>query len=583
MGLERMFQEPLRRTGLKAIEEAPWGTHLCLLHKTDAELLETLVPYFVAGLTSNEFCMWVASEPVTAAAAKNALREAVPDIDKYLAGGQIEIVDYDEWYIPNGRFDAERVLQRWTNKLSDALRRGFCGLRLSGNTFSLAKEQWEPFMHYEAAVDRVIAKNRILALCVYSLQKWRVPEILDAIAAHDFAVIKEADCWRSFKSLARTRMQQGLEESEARLRATVQGVRDGIVTVDETGAILSANPAATQMFGYSFSEIFGQNIGMLSTEPTRALRLDHILTNEGFACPRETQGRRKDGSLFPVECSLSDVAYHGQRLFVMVLRDLTERAQTAARIEKLRTERMNAIGGMASVLSHEVKQPLAAATNYLHLARLTLERSYSAAPEVHQALARVGDQIARAGQVVHHMRSFVCHGEPEKALHSMSKLALEAHEFVLAGCGASDIEVSFRLIAANDAVFADGVQLQQVLVNLMRNAREAMSAAKHRTLTVSISETKDGMIQTDIADTGPGLSAEARESLFEPFKTTKANGMGVGLSISRSIIESHSGKLWASANAEGGAIFSFTLPAAAWGHDAECESTAAQRRICPIS
>lgn len=168
------------------------------------------------------------------------------------------------------------------------------------------------------------------------------------------------------------------------------------------------------------------------------------------------------------------------------------------------------------------------------------------------------------------MRRFACHDEPDKAQHSMFNLAQEAHEFVLAGDGPSDIEVSFRCNAANDAVFADGVQIRQVLVNLIRNAREAMSAAKQGKLTVSISETKDRMIQTDIADTGPGLSEDVRKTLFEPFKTTKASGMGVGLSISRSIIEAHRGKLWASANAEGGEVFSFTLPAAAWGRDAEC-------------
>jgi two-component system sensor kinase FixL len=563
--LQRMSQEPLRQVGLEAIEDAPWGTHFCLLHETGAELRETLVPYFAKGLASNEFCMWIASEPVSVAEAKEALRESVPRLDEYLDKGQIEILDYQEWYTLGGRFEAERVIQGWAGKLTAALQRGFDGLRLAGNTFWLAREDWEAFSHYEAAVDRVVASNRVLALCAYSLQKWSMHEIFDAIAAHDFAVIKECGRWRPFRSLARQRMERGLKESEARLRATIQGVSDGIITADESGAILSINPAITRMFGYSFYDMIGQNVGMLSPQPTRAIRMDGITAD---ASPREAQGRRKDGALFPIEWTVSDAPYGDQRLFVAVVRDLTERVQTAARMEKLRADRLDAMGGMATALAHEVNQPLAAAANYLSVARRVLERSPVTPTGAEEVLARAEDQVARAGQIVRRMRSFVSRGEPDKALHRMSELAQEAHELALADAGASDANVSFLLDAANDIVFADKVQIQQVLVNLMRNAREAMSVSQRRKLTVSISETKGGMIQTDVVDTGPGLSAEVLESLFEPFKTTKANGMGVGLSISRSIIEAHHGKLWAESNAEGGAVFSFTLPSAAWTHEA---------------
>ena len=159
------------------------------------------------------------------------------------------------------------------------------------------------------------------------------------------------------------------------------------------------------------------------------------------------------------------------------------------------------------------------------------------------------------------MRSFVTRGEPDATAQSMYELAREAHELA-SGAGRSDVEVSFRLNARNDRVLADKIQIQQVLVNLMRNAMEAMSGSPKRRLTVLISATEADMVQTDVSDTGSGLPAQIRETLFEPFKTTKATGMGVGLSISRSIIEAHRGRLWAGSNPEGGAVFSFTLPSA---------------------
>ena len=553
-----------RETGLKAVGAVPWGTHFCLLHATPAELLETLTPYFAQGLAANEFCMWITSQTLTAAEAEAALRESVPDLDEYLANGQMEIVDFGQWYMADERFDPDNALQKVAGKLAAALARGFDGLRLSGSTFSLAKDDWEAFVRYEAAIDRIVGSKRIVAMCTYSLQKWSMSEIFDVIATHDFALTKEGGCWKASKSFSRERIEQGLRDSEARLRVTIEGVGDGIITTDETGAILSVNPAATRMFGYTFFELVGQNIGMLSPEQGRFVRLADCpqkMDRGSGAEVHETEGRRKDGVPFPLECTVSESAYRDQRLFVIVLRDLTERLQTEARMQKLRADRLDAIGGMATALSHEINQPLTAATTYLSVAHRLLERSFFKPSGVEDALGKAVDQVVRAGQIVRRMRSFVTRGEPDATPQSMYELAREANELA-SGAGLSDVEVSFRVDAKSDRVLADKIQIQQVLVNLMRNAMEAMSGSPKRRLTVSISATEADMVQTDVSDTGSGLPAQIRETLFEPFKTTKATGMGVGLSISRSIIEAHRGRLWAGSNPEGGAVFSFTLPSA---------------------
>jgi two-component system, LuxR family, sensor kinase FixL len=566
--LQEAAYEPLRKTGLQSVGDARWGTHFCLLHNSRAELFETLAPYFAQGLAANEFCMWITSQTLTTAEAEAALRECVPSLDEYLASGQMEIVDFHQWYMSDDGFDPDLALLKVAGRLASALERGFGGLRVSASSFSLARDDWKAFVHYEAAIDRIIGSKRILAMCTYSLQKWSMSEIFDVIATHDFAVIKEGGSWKASKSFSRHRIEQGLKESEARLRATIEGVCDGIITTDETGAILSMNPAATRMFGYSLCDLVGENVDVLSPEKGRFLHFADCVRklDQGVAAAvHETKGRRKGGALFPLECTITESADRDQRLFIIVARDLTERVQTEARMQRLRADRLDAMGGMASALSHEINQPLAAAANYLKVAHRLLEKSLFKPAGAGDAVIKARDQIMRTGQIIARMRHFVSRGDPNTTAESMYDLAQEAIE-LLSAAGLNDVDVSLGLSAKNDRVLADRIQIQQVLVNLMRNAAEAMSKSPKRKLSVTISATEGGMIQTDVADTGPGLPVQIRETLFEPFNTTKATGMGVGLSISRAIVEAHHGSLWVESNPEGGAIFTFTLPSAEPDH-----------------
>jgi two-component system, LuxR family, sensor kinase FixL len=399
-------QETPRKTGLSAVGDAPWGTHFCLLYDTRTELLETIAPYFAQGLAANEFCVWITSATLSAIEAEAALRECVPDLDGYLARGQIEIVDFGDWY--GERFDPDRALQKVAGKLAAALELGFDGMRVSGSTFSLARDDWEAFVRYEAAIDRIVGSKRILALCTYSLEKWSMSEIFDVIATHDFALAKEGDGWKASKSFSRQRIEQGLRESEARLRATIGGVCDGIITTDASGAILSMNPAATRMFGYSSYDLIGENVGVLSPEQGRFIPLGDCPQNLGRgigAVVHETHGRRKDGVVLPLECAVTETVDRDQRLFVIVVRDLTERVETEVRMQKLRADRLDAMGGMATALSHEINQPLAATAAYLSAAQRLLGRSLFKPSGVASALAKAIEQVARAGQIVSGMRT----------------------------------------------------------------------------------------------------------------------------------------------------------------------------------
>ena len=221
------------------------------------------------------------------------------------------------------------------------------------------------------------------------------------------------------------------------------------------------------------------------------------------------------------------------------------------------------MGEMASALAHELNQPLAAISNYMKGSRRLL--SASSDPNISKiegALDRAAEQAIRAGQIIRRLRDFVARGESEKRVESISKLIEEAGALGLTGAREQGVQLRFALDPRHDLVLVDRVQIQQVLVNLFRNALEAMAQSSRRELVASNVPADDDMIEIEVSDTGSGISDDVKQNLFQTFFTTKETGMGVGLSISRSIIEAHGGRMWAETNAAGGATFRFTLPAA---------------------
>jgi two-component system sensor kinase FixL len=221
------------------------------------------------------------------------------------------------------------------------------------------------------------------------------------------------------------------------------------------------------------------------------------------------------------------------------------------------------MGEMASALAHELNQPLSAISNYMRGSRRLLAASTDVnAPRIEAALDRAAEQAIRAGDIIRRLRAFVARDDSEKRIESISKLLEEAGALGLTGAREQGVVLRFNLDPACDLVLADRVQIQQVLVNLFRNALESMATSTRRELTALNCRAADDMIEIAISDTGHGFSGDAYARLFQPFFTTKETGMGVGLSISRTIIEAHGGRMWAETNEAGGATFRFTLPAA---------------------
>ena len=367
------------------------------------------------------------------------------------------------------------------------------------------------------------------------------------------------------------RVDEGRIESEAYLRSVLDTVPDAIVVIDEAGVIQSFSSAAEKQFGWTAEEIIGRNVKILMPQPYRDAHdsyLEHYnrtAERRIIGIGRIVVGERKDGSTFPMELAVGEMHSSGARFFTGFVRDLTERQDTQTRMQELQAElmhisRLTALGEMASTLAHELNQPLSAIANYLKGGRRLLERAQPDTARAAEAMDKAADQALRAGQIIRRLRDFVSRGESDREIESLSKLVEEASALALIGAKELGVRVSYDFDRHVDLVLADKVQIQQVILNLIRNAIDAMMTSPRRALKITTDATDGGgLVRVSVADTGPGLSPEVVERLFQPFVSTKAQGMGVGLSISRTIVEAHGGRIWAESNADGGATFHFTL------------------------
>lgn len=361
---------------------------------------------------------------------------------------------------------------------------------------------------------------------------------------------------------------------ESHLRSILSTVPDAMVVIDEAGLIMSFSNAAQTLFGYSEEELIGQNVKILMPSPDRERHDGYILrylqTGEKriIGTGRVVFAARKDGSTFPMELSIGEASGGTQRIFTGFIRDLTERRRTEERLESLQSElihvsRVSAMGTMASTLAHELNQPIAAIANYVEAVR---DQLADLRPDnvalMREALDDAAKDALRAGHIVRRLRDFVARGEIERTVEPLPALINEASVLGLMGAHERGVEASFDLDPYASPVLVDRIQIQQVLINLIRNACQAMTDSPERRLTVISRPDGDNMVRVTVADTGPGIAREVEERLFTAFVSTKEGGMGLGLSICRTIIEANDGRIWMENRTGGGCSFHFTLPRA---------------------
>jgi two-component system, LuxR family, sensor kinase FixL len=386
--------------------------------------------------------------------------------------------------------------------------------------------------------------------------------------ATTFAALGAGIAWFG-ERLRTTRLQASARE--AHLQSILATIPEAMIVIDARGVIQSFSSAAERLFCYSADEVLGKNIKMMMPSPYRdnhdSYLERYLRTGEKriIGIGRVVVGERKDGSTFPMELAVGEMQSGSNRFFTGFIRDLSERQKTEARLQELQSElvhisRLTAMGEMASALAHELNQPLSAIANYLKGSRRLIEsRPDEESATIRDAMDKAAEQALRAGQIIRRLRDFVARGESERRIENVKKLVEEASALALVGAKDQGIRVRFQFDSTVDLVLADKVQIQQVLLNLMRNAIEAMETSDKRDLIIAATAAEEGLIKISVADTGAGIAADMTPQLFQPFVTTKRHGMGVGLSISRTIVEAHGGQIWADSNPGGGTIFCFTL------------------------
>jgi len=397
----------------------------------------------------------------------------------------------------------------------------------------------------------------------------------DWVAAGVFLVVGAAiaagGAWLERARAGEAATLRELAQREGHLTSILQTVPDAMIVIDEGGLIRDFSDTAERQFGWTAEEVAGRNVSILMPSPYREAHDGYLeryyRTGERriIGLGRVVVGERKDGSTFPMELSVGELRLPEGRFFTGFVRDLTERQQTETRLQELQTElvhvsRLTALGEMASALAHELNQPLSAIGNYLMGSKTLLKRDEVPQDRVMEALDHAASEALRAGEIIRRLRDFVSRGETERRLESLPKLIEESSALALVGAKEHGIRVRFDLSPAVDLVLVDKVQVQQVILNLIRNAIDAMTESERRDLVVRVTPDGDDMALVTVSDTGPGIRPDVADQLFQPFVTTKRTGMGVGLSICRTIVEAHGGRIWAGPNDGGGAVFRFTIP-----------------------
>jgi two-component system sensor kinase FixL len=358
-------------------------------------------------------------------------------------------------------------------------------------------------------------------------------------------------------------------DSERLLKAVFETSMEGMLVIDKRAIVRAANPAVEEMFGYETNEMLGRSIGTLMPELAGVAPDSYVARYPGegvktlIGFGRKVVGLRKNGEIFQHELTIADVAVHRDGSFIGFVRDLTqienERRKTeAARAELLHVARLSDMSEAAAGLAHEVSQPLTAILTYASAARRAL------APTTEPSLARVIEvietQAKNAADILNRLRGFIEKRESQRQPENLAQLIEDALALASVRANGRHVRILWQPSPEPLVVNVDRVEIIQVLVNFLRNASDAMADHPDPEVVIETRMEKPGIVRVDVSDNGPGVDSRVVDHLFTPFVTTKSFGVGVGLSLCKTIIESHNGKIGYAANTPKGALFWFTLP-----------------------
>lgn len=365
-----------------------------------------------------------------------------------------------------------------------------------------------------------------------------------------------------------------IRQREAQLRSMFDTLPDPMIVIDEEATVLQFSPAAAALWGYPAEQVVGRHAEMLVASEEHDRHLANLRqfkrTREGLkGRVFQATGITASGKRFPYEFRVGVARQGGCDLLMIFVRDLTDRVATEERFSDLSEEiahvsRQSAMSEVAADLAHELNQPLSATSNFLAAARRMIERGQHDDERTSDLIRQASEQTQRAGEIIRRLRAFMARGEVEMRTESLERTVKDAVNLIMVGTSQFNTKVSYDLSTQTPLIFADRTQVQQVIVNILRNSLEALRSAgqEDRQVTISSQKLNDDLAEISISDNGPGVPAQVLEKIFSRFTTTKSGGggMGIGLSISKRIIEAHGGTISAENKPEGGARFTFTLP-----------------------
>jgi C4-dicarboxylate-specific signal transduction histidine kinase len=457
-------------TGLDAVGDlVSWGGHFCLFYETKEDLLGTLISFCKSGLEREEYCLWIVAEPLTIEEAREALRDTVPCLDRYLADSRLEIVSARDLFLQGGTFDNKRVADAMFQKLAGISAKGYPGIRVTGDTSWLTKRDWTHYCELEEAINEVIGNQRLAVLCTFPLAACGPFEILDTVRTHQFALARRYGSWDVIETATLKRAKAEIARLNEELEQRV---------VERTSQLMQASEALREA----------------------QMKLAHV-------------------------------------------------------------NRVTAMGQLTASIAHEIRQPLAVAAGSARAASRWLGTQPPNLDEAQAALGLIAEAANRANDFVDRIRNLIKKAPPQKDSLEISEAIREVIALTHGEVEKNRVLLQTQLAEDLPVIQADRVQLEQVILNLVINAVEAMSGSEgSRELLIRTGKDASGGVLVAVQDSGPGLSPESFDRLFEAFYTTKPSGMGMGLSICRSIVEAHGGRLWAAPHDGPGATFQFTLP-----------------------
>jgi PAS domain S-box-containing protein len=588
---------------ITALERLGSHEHFCSIYENPEEHYAVAVPFIRIGIERGDKCVYIADDE-TEKAVGEAMQAGGIDVERALATHSLVLTTKEQAYLKHGSFDPEWIFTFWREAAGRAMNEGFAGLRATGETEWVRRNApgLERWMEYESRLTDTLAESNCVALCQYNRQIFSSELILDVIRTHPTVVYRgtvgrnmyhvpadeflgtdrtEREVERLLTSIrerervenALRQRQDDLRDSEQRFRLMVEGAKDyAIFMLDTDGRVTGWNAAAERIKGYREEEIVGRHFScfylpgdVAEGKPERALKWAAAtgrFEDEGWRV-------RKNGSRFWADIVVTAIRRgEGQLIgFSKVTRDITERKHAEEELhtvqaELARVSRVMTMGELTAAIAHEINQPLAAVVTNGNACLRWLTGAMPNLNEARDALGRIIRDANRASNIIGRIRGLLKRTGTEQEWLNLNEAIEDVIALAHSEVRRNGVTLQTELAGDLPPVLVDRVQLQQVVLNLMMNAIEAMNAIDDRTRELKITTGKDGpdKVRVAVQDSGIGLHPDGMNTIFEAFYTTKPHGMGIGLSISRSIVEAHGGRLWSARNEGPGATLQFTLP-----------------------